>query len=129
MLPAGAEHHEPHTELEDPDTIPDPGSIAIHPYRALRQQTREYALRRIGKIKKLSDPAHPAPAWTVDAPTGQALTDLRATVAANMQTIRNLRPRPQHRSEQAPAPHPTHTARPHYPRNHHFDPRLVELRW
>ncbi len=120
VLPAGAEHHEPHTELEDPDTIPDPGSIAIHPYRALRQQTREHALRRIGKIKKLSDPADPAPAWTVDAPTGQALTDLRATVAANMQAIRNLRgpaTAPVRHRPRAPPAQRT-PARPHYPRNH-----------
>ena len=43
----------------NPDTIPDPGSITIHPYRAGRQHTREYALRRIGNIKKLTDPTQP----------------------------------------------------------------------
>jgi hypothetical protein len=115
VLPAGAEHHEPHTELEDPDTIPDPGSIAIHPYRALRQHTREHALRRIRNIKKPSDPADPAPAWIVDAPTGQALTDLQANVAANMQAIRTLR-----RLPTAPAtpnrPHPGTPPNAHRPR-------------
>ena len=100
VLPAGADHHEPHTELEDPDTIPDPGSITIHPYRIQRQHLREHTLRRIGKITKLFDPTPhtpdaprgvPADLQTHSAPDGQALSDLRITVEANLHAIRLAR--------------------------------------
>jgi hypothetical protein len=56
VIPPGTTWTEPNTELQDPDTIPHPGSIEIHTYRTLRQQTREHSLRRLGSLHP-----HPGP--------------------------------------------------------------------
>ena len=46
VVPAGTDYQEPHTDLEDPVTVPHPGSVEINTYRALREDTRRHALRR-----------------------------------------------------------------------------------
>ena len=56
VVPAGTDYQEPHTELEDPTTIPHPGSVEINTYRALRGDTRRHALRRIGRLAKTINP-------------------------------------------------------------------------
>ena len=52
-IPLPPDYEEPHTELEDPDTVPHPGSVEIHTYRLLRQQARETSLRRIRRLTAL----------------------------------------------------------------------------
>ena len=49
-VPVPPDHEEAHTELEDPDTVPHPGSTEIHTYRILREQARETSLRRIRRL-------------------------------------------------------------------------------
>ena len=56
VIPAGTDYQEPNTELEDPSTIPHPGSVEINTYRALREDTRYRALRRIGRIAARTNP-------------------------------------------------------------------------
>ena len=51
---------EPNTELEGPATVPHPGSVEIHTYRALREDTRRHALRRIGRLTSRANTADPA---------------------------------------------------------------------
>ena len=58
VIPAGTDYQEPNTELEDPTTIPHPGSVEINTYRTLREDTRYRALRRIGRIAALSNRDH-----------------------------------------------------------------------
>ena len=56
VIPAGTDYQEPNTELEDPTTIPHPGSVEINTYRALREDTRYHALRRISRIAARTNP-------------------------------------------------------------------------
>ena len=56
VVQAGADYQEPHTELEDPGTVPHPGSVEINTYRALREDTRRHALRR---LRRLAQTVHP----------------------------------------------------------------------
>ena len=56
VVPAGADYQEPHTELEDPGTVPHPGSVEINTYRALREDTRRHALHR---LRRLAQTVHP----------------------------------------------------------------------
>ena len=60
VIPAGTDYTEPNTELEDPATVPHPGSVEIHTYRALREDTRRHALRRIGRLTPRANTADPA---------------------------------------------------------------------
>ncbi len=108
--PAGADHTEPNTELEDPDTIPDPGSIDIHPYRIQRNHTREHALRRIQRITTTCTPAsqpcdvaaesHPRPRPDVERikstarETDPSPAALRTNITTNLTAIRGIRDRP-----------------------------------
>ncbi len=56
VVPAGTDFQEPHTEMEDRATIPHPGSVEINTYRALRQDTRRHARRRIGRLAAQLNP-------------------------------------------------------------------------
>ncbi|QNK79574.1 DUF222 domain-containing protein [Nakamurella sp. PAMC28650] len=56
VVPAGADWIEPNTELEDPATIPHPGSVEITTYRILRRQSREHSLRRLATLRTALDP-------------------------------------------------------------------------
>ncbi|WP_370531289.1 DUF222 domain-containing protein [Nakamurella sp. PAMC28650] len=56
VVPAGVDWIEPNTELEDPVTIPHPGSVEITTYRILRRQAREHSLRRLATLRTALDP-------------------------------------------------------------------------
>ena len=49
-IPLPPDYEEPHTELEDPDSVPHPGSPEIQTYRILREQARETSLLRIRRL-------------------------------------------------------------------------------
>ena len=57
LPPGGPAWVEPHTELEDPGTIPHPGSVEINSYRILRRSARDHSLRRLAGLRQYFDPA------------------------------------------------------------------------
>ena len=93
------DYQEPHTEVEDPDTIPHPASAQIHRYRTDRAQLREHTQRRIRRLTTLhqSTPDQPIPPRTTPVtdfdhradPTDQKLS--RAAIEDRFRTLRQQR--------------------------------------
>ncbi len=111
--PAGYAHTEPHTELEDPATIPDPGTVDIHPYRAQRQRLREHALRRIHRLAIDNGPtAQRRSDYIAGRPVTLHPGDLDTHTAEHAALTLNLRSA-NHRSSRHQSldrPHPPHQA-------------------
>ena len=92
VVPAGQEFEEPYTGLEDPDTVPHPGSVEIRTYRAVRRAVRDHALRRLSNLAKTLDPSEQRRrAFIAGRSTTIADEDLASNTLEHAQLTRNMR--------------------------------------